>query len=138
MENDDLQQLKHDDTYYPSVIMSNIKSFYENIAKPDSDERNEKVIHELNKMNWMIRIFEEPENIKKEFKELKEWLDGRTTITFDEFDEFCHRDAVSCQRTWHKKGQLLTPVPYKEDIKKDVIEEWKKKYPELYKDEESS
>ena len=129
----DLQQLKHDDAYYPRVIMDNITNFYRLISQPESDERDEKLISEINKMMKQIEIFEEKKIIEKEFREVKKFLDGKTTISYFYFIELLHKIAVVCQRIWHRKGQLLTPVPYKEDIYKDVKEEWKKKYPEKFK-----
>lgn len=118
--------------YYPEVIMDNIKRFYELTTQPRSSDRDEKIVSEINKMVKMIEIFEDKEIIDKEFKELQEYIKGKKTISYDYFIELLHKIAVICQRIWYHKGLLLTPVPYKEDIYKDVLESWIKTYPKKF------
>lgn len=121
--------------YYPEIIMDNIKRFYDLISQPKKRERDIKLVSELNKMIKMIEIFEDKEIIDKEFKELEVYLKGKKTISYDNFIDLLHRIAVICQRIWYHKGLLLTPVPYKEDIYKSVLESWMEDYPEKFLDE---
>jgi len=126
-------------TYYPEVIMDNIKTFYDTISKEESRQRDEKLVSEINKMMKQIEIFEEQEIIEKEFKEIQEFLQDKKVISYALFIELLHKLAVVCQRIWYHKGLLLTPVPYKENIYKDILEEWisfyPDKFPEYYEDQ---
>jgi len=118
--------------YYPSVIMDNITTFYDLISQPESNERNRKLISEITKMMKQVEIFEDKEIIDKEFKEVKVFLQGKTIVSYYYFTELMHKIAVVCQRIWHRKGLLLTPVPYKEDIYKDVYDDMIKAYPDKF------
>lgn len=126
--------------YYPAIIMETITNFYGLISQPESDERNQKIISEITKMMRQIEIFEDEDIIESEFKEVKDFLQGETTISYSRFIELLHKIAVVCQRIWYRKGLLLTPVPYKEDIYKIVLEDWIEEYPdkfpEYYEDSE--
>jgi len=134
--NFEVSQLEKEQNYYPSVIMNTIKTFYTTISKKKSRERDEILISEINKMMKQIEIFEDTEIIEKEFKEIKEYLKGKNTIPYYNFIELLHKIAVVCQRVWHRKGLLLTPVPYKEDIYKDLQEKWKETYPDKFPDQD--
>ena len=59
-------------------------------------------------------------------------MKGRREISYFYFIELLHKLAVICQRIWYHKGLLLTPVPYKENIYKDVLEQWIEQYPEKF------
>ena len=122
-------------TQYSSIILSNIKNFYEQTAKPESDERDERIVKEITNMMRAVEIFEVKEVISKEFVVVKEFLSGRTEIDYNDFIDLMHKIAVACQRIWHKKRLLLTPVPYQEDVYKTVHDEWVKKYPDKFKNE---
>jgi hypothetical protein len=120
---------------YEDLIMKNIKEFYNLISKPFSQTRNEQVIAEINKMIYIIQIFENNENIEKEFNIIKPLI-PMGMIGRAEFDHVLNLIALTCQRIWHRKGVLLTAVPYKEDIYKDLMDKWRKKYPEKFQNEE--
>ena len=133
-ENQDPDYSYKEQIYYPQVILDNIKDFYRYIAQPSSDERDDKLISEINKMTYQVQIFEDPENIEKEFSDVKKFLNGKKVISYKHFEELLHLIAVACQRIWHRKGLLLTPVPYKEDIYKDLLTDAQKSFPDRFPD----
>lgn len=116
--------------YYPEVIMDNITTFYSTVSKKKSKERDQILVSEINKMMKQIEIFEDREIIDREFQEIEDFLQGEKVVSYFYFIELLHKIAVVCQRIWHRKGLLLTPVPYKEDIFKDVLEQWINIYPD--------
>jgi len=118
--------------YYPQVIMDNITTFYNTVSQKKSKERDEKLVSEITKMMRQIEIFEDEEIILKEFQEINDFLKGKTNVSYFLFLELLHKLAVVCQRIWHRKGLLLTPVPYKENISKDLLEQWIQAYPEKF------
>lgn len=118
---------------YESLIMNNIKTFYSYMSKPRSDNRNKRLIAELNKMMYIVQIFEDEENIKKEFDLINE-VYNKENLTMDDFEHFLNLHAIACQRIWHRKGLLLTQSPYKENILKDVTDDWRKEYPDKFKE----
>lgn len=128
-------------TQYSSIILSNIREFYDLVSKPCTDEledRDERIIKVIINMMNTVEIFEDKEVIEKEFVEVKEFLDCRKNIGYDEFIDLMHKIAVACQRIWHKKRLLLTPVPYQEDIYKTVHDQWTRVYPEKFSKEQKT